>query len=296
MRVIELTKQLGFDDPSSRLSVDSRIVIALIDGLPQTIHPALGSAFIDVITYPGAVEDNEANVHATSIASMFSGDDPKILGLSRDCRLICIGAIDYGVMNSQLSLTTLDHRLAQAIMLALSRSASVIQMSLEFSPYGYFRQTSAAISAAAKKGVRVVISAGNSGYLGQNPLLASPGVIPVAMFDEDGLPDLRTGLGLTVGMRGLLAPGVSIPVAVPPDHYGLASGTSYAASFVTAAFALLYSIYPKLTPDDVWNALLYKNYERRIRASILPPLLDIRESRIRLARQNALASLSVAPL
>jgi hypothetical protein len=133
---------------------------------------------------------------------------------SRKCRLVCICVLDSDVMNNRLSLLSLDSRLAHAIILALSSSASVIQMSLEFSPYGYFEQTSVAISTAAKKGVRVVIPSGNSGCLGQNPLLASPGVIP-AIYNEYGIPDSFTGLGLTAGMRGLLAPGVSIPVAIP---------------------------------------------------------------------------------
>lgn len=46
-------------------------------------------------------------------------------------------------------------------------------------------------------------------------MLASPGVIPVVIYNEYGIPDSFTGLGLTTGMRGLLAPGVSIPVAIP---------------------------------------------------------------------------------
>jgi hypothetical protein len=132
---------------------------------------------------------------------------------SRKCRLVCICVLDSDVMNNRLSLLSLDSRLAHAIILALSSSASVIQMSLEF--YGYFEQTSVVISTAAKKGVRVVIPSGNSGCLGQNPLLASPGVIPVAIYNEYGIFDSFTGLGLTTGMRGLLAPGVSIPVAIP---------------------------------------------------------------------------------
>ena len=80
-RVIELKKQLAFYEPSLLLDGDPSTIIAVIDGLPQRFHPSLESVFIQ-LRYPECgLEDIEANVHAISIASMFSGDDPRILGL-----------------------------------------------------------------------------------------------------------------------------------------------------------------------------------------------------------------------
>ena len=57
--------------------------------------------------------------------------------------------------------------------------------------------------------------------------------------------------------RGLFAPGIDVPGALPPGRYGRRSGSSFAAAFVAGAFALLLRLAPEHDPDGVWDALLH---------------------------------------
>ncbi len=274
-RVIQLIEHTSFYDLMLSDRPNRSLCIALIDGLVAKKHPCFDSSFIQLVNLYKTSNAIPMN-HATSVASILMGIDSKILGLCRNShRLLSIEAIDDDVINNRINNSSLDSRLARSIMTALYYEASVIQMSLEFVSHAHFPQTAAAIKCAAIQGIRTVISSGNSAMIGQNPLLSTPGVVPVANADNNDMPYPNTGLGLSVGARGLLAPGIDIPVASLPDTYVLKSGTSYSASFVTAAFILLYSHYNKLSKNQIWDALLYNNYHQRKRISVSPQFLNI---------------------
>jgi subtilisin family serine protease len=159
--------------------------------------------------------------------------------------------------------------------MALDLGADVIQLSLEFSPEvtNSFKYLTEAISAAAARGIRTVIAAGNNATLGSSLALTTSGVIPVAT-GLNGLPDPYTARGPVIGTRGLLAPGVNIPGAKRPSGIDTRTGSSFAAAFVTGTFALLRSRFPHLSRDLIWEALLDPHSYRNRHVSIVPPPLD----------------------
>jgi hypothetical protein len=108
--------------------------------------------------------------------------------------------------------------------------------------------------------------------LGSSAILNASSVIPVAMAEENGLPSSRSTLGRTLGSRGLLAPGAGIPGAALRNEYRIASGSSYAASFVTGAFALLSCAFPRVRRETVAQSLLSSRGMRWIRSIVPPPL------------------------
>jgi subtilisin family serine protease len=115
------------------------------------------------------------------------------------------------------------------------------------------------------------MAAGNGGGLSSGPLAGCRGVVPVVGADRNGVPHPSSTLGPVIGARGLMAPGVDIPGACLPAGSTRQSGSSFAASFVTAAVALLHASVPQRTSDEIWAALLGRAGAWR---SVVPRRLD----------------------
>jgi subtilisin family serine protease len=256
---------------------NSDLRIALIDGMIDRSHPGLAGAYIseDICSnFSGSAP--LASAHATFIASILIGREDGLLGICRECTLLSIPVADADFEQGRLSSDVIAAQIARAVVRSVELGASVIQLSMEFSPNlgRAFKEIINSLQYASKHGVRAVIAAGNSSTLGGNTVLDGMGVVPVAMARRDGLPDSRSNLGPLIGARGLLAPGVDIPGATLPTGIGTLSGSSFAAAFVTGTFALLCSLFPKLSKDLVWDALLSSQPYRKRRTSIVPPLLN----------------------
>jgi subtilisin family serine protease len=251
--------------------------IAIIDGKIDSSHPSINNASIVYDNLPNFSKNASSAIdHATFIASILVGHDSNFLGICRGCTLINIPIADIDFELGRLSVFNIATRIATAIIMAVDLGADVIQLSLEFSPNvtNSFKYLTEAISAAAARGIRTVIAAGNNATLGSSLALTTSGVVPVASAGINGLPDPYTALGPVIGTRGLLAPGINLPGAKRPSGIDTRSGSSFAAAFVTGAFALLRSQFPHLSRDLIWGALLDPNSYRNSHASIVPPPLD----------------------
>jgi serine protease len=128
--------------------------------------------------------------------------------------------------------------------------------------------TQSAINTARANGASVVVAAGNEN---QNASNSSPancsGVIAVASVGRSGgkayysnygsivalaAPGGDQSTGTANGILSTLNAGTTTPGA---DSYGFYQGTSQATPHVSAAAALLYSVKPTITPDQVKSAL-----------------------------------------
>ncbi len=129
-----------------------------------------------------------------------------------------------------------------------------------------------ALNLAVRRGVLVVVAAGNQGTLGSSAITRHPWVIPVVACDLRGRPLNESNLGSSIGRRGLCAPGdaiTSLSAEGPPLTLG---GTSVAVPFVTGTIALLWSEFPAATAAHIKLAMSQTAAPRR--ASVVPPLLD----------------------
>ena len=129
-----------------------------------------------------------------------------------------------------------------------------------------------ALDHATKCGVLIVAAAGNQGTLGSTAITRHPWVIPVAACTLEGRPMQESNFGRSIGTRGVSAPGdnlTSLGAEGQPLTFG---GTSAAAPFVTAAIALLWSIFPAATAADIKQAIHQAHHGRR--ATVVPPLLN----------------------
>jgi subtilisin family serine protease len=132
---------------------------------------------------------------------------------------------------------------------------------------------------AARNGVLVIASAGNQGTLGSSAITRHPWVIPVTAYGLRGWPMSQANVGRSVGMRGLGAPGEAIESLAVGGGMATLAGTSFAASFVTGAAALLWSEFRSASAAEVRAALV-----EGPRRTVVPPLLKASAAYEALAR------------
>jgi len=147
--------------------------------------------------------------------------------------------------------------------------AQVINMSLGGSG-SCSPTTQSAIDTARQNGTTIVVAAGNSDDNADNYNPGNcNGVINVAATDINAGRSYYSNYGSVVDVS---APGGAMSVANDPngvlstynsgstvpgsDSYGYSQGTSMAAPHVAGAAALIYSLDPSLTPDEVKNVLV----------------------------------------
>lgn len=151
--------------------------------------------------------------------------------------------------------------LVPAIEYAVKMGAKVINLSSETKHF--FPDLEKAIKAAERAGVLVVTAAGNSqGGLNNDEVALYPAnfeidsIISVGSINQNGERSDFSNYGKKT--VDIFAPGERMFSTVTSHHgyYASASGTSYAASLVSAAAALLFLKYPELTPLQVKKHLM----------------------------------------
>jgi subtilase family protein len=228
--------------------------------------------------------------HGTHMAGIIAGREneatrvdkgsDRFLGVAPDARLVNVKVADsYGATDVSQVIAAIDwvveNRKANGLnirVLNLSYGTDGVQPE-DVDPLSH------AVETAWRKGIVVVVSAGNSGYGSDrlNNPAANPYVIAVGASDPNGTHDVKDDVVPSWSSRGsartpdVVAPGKSIVSLRDPGsfvdlnnsggRYGTSffrgSGTSQAAAFVSGAAALLIDQRPSIMPDQV-KALLMK--------------------------------------
>ena len=107
----------------------------------------------------------------------------------------------------------MPEELTQAILDCIEAGARVLNISAALAQPSIKgeRTLEEALDQAARRGVIVIVAAGNQGTLGSTAITRHPWVIPVVGYDLQGRPMNHSNLGSSIGRRGLGAPG-------EPDH------------------------------------------------------------------------------
>ncbi len=135
-------------------------------------------------------------------------------------------------------------------MLAIDRGADVINMSFTYPERS--RILDRILMEASERGVILVAGAGNGGRPDLPFPAADNRVLAVAAIDPQGLLADFSNRGIDVAIA---APGVDLYSAGLDAQFGIWSGTSMAAPLVAGTAALMRSINPRLTPQQVAAAL-----------------------------------------
>ena len=239
------------------------VVIAVIDSGIDGNHPDLnvgnkilpGNDYVD-----GDNDPNDLNGHGTHVAGIAAAATDNgvgIAGTSWGARILPIR-----VLNAEGSGTDAD--LIDAITWAVEQGADVINMSL--GGIGENTDLHEAILNARANNVVVIAAAGNCGasnYEKNGCTERDQPVYPAAYAESFAVAATNDGDGTAdFSNRGdyvdIAAPGVNIISTYYDDVYGSGSGTSQATPFVAGLAALILSLDPTLTPDQV-EAVIEQN-------------------------------------
>jgi len=230
--------------------------------------------------------------HGTHMAGIIAGRDPRVdpvtavndsapfLGIAPDARIVSVKVAD---VQGATDVSQVIAGISWVVQHANDPGMNIRVLNLSFgtdSAQSYVYDPLAyAAEVAWRKGIVVVVSAGNSGF--EDGRLTNPGMNPfllaVGANDtkgtyhtlDDTIPSFSSR-GDGVRNPDIVAPGVSVQsLRVPGSHIDLAygdtgriddrffrgSGTSQSAAVTSGAVALLLQQHPLLTPDQVKLAI-----------------------------------------
>jgi len=240
--------------------------VAIIDGPADLTHPCFEEADIEILppswlpreaeeVAPGAVEARLE--HGTWVASvLFGRHGSDVSGLAPDCRGLLIPCL-------RGDLAELDPvSIVRAIDSAAAAGADVVIVelclpSLSGDIDDLFKR---ALRHAAQSGVLVVAASGNEeGHCSCFPA-ASPDVLAVGAYDDDGRVYGFSNWGPDYEGHGLVAPGGNITGAIPGGGTKAHKGTSCSGPVVAGVAGLLLSLQAQRgavpDPPGVGRALL----------------------------------------
>lgn len=288
----------------------SATIVAVIDSGVDRLHPDLvhnlwyssqeiagngidedGNGYVDD-AYGWDFVGNDGDVrdllgrgtHLAGIIGAEGGNGLGVTGLCHDVTLlpIRVHGREGEVTDIELSPATG----ATAIRYATSKGVHVILASFTTSKND--ADLRAAVREAIAAGAVVVVPAGDGAQnLDGDPLYPAawdePGLISVASVDEGAKLALSSNRGKN--SVSMVAPGVNVFSTLPGALCGVMGGTPQAAAHVAGGVAMLRSLRPELTPDEVAEKVITLSSHREIlddtvkSASILDLGLLIAEKR-----------------
>lgn len=188
----------------------------------------------------------DKNGHGTHVSGTIAGENngTGVTGIAYNAKIMPVKVLTDTGSGSYSAI-------ANGIYYAVNNGANVINLSLG----GDFPNSTlqSAIEFANRKGVTVVMAAGNNGI----PFISYPaayanktGLAVGAVDANNNIADFSNRPGLTQ-LAYVTAPGVDIYSSVPGDQYANYSGTSMATPHVAGVVALMLSANPNLTPDQI---------------------------------------------
>ncbi|WP_223770204.1 S8 family serine peptidase [Streptomyces huiliensis] len=239
-----------------RVSTGKGITVAVLDSGVRSSQPELegrvhvGRSFAS----SSDTESGDSEHHGTAMATLIAGragSGQGVQGLAPDARILSVKLGDDTMDNSVL---------AKALRYAADSEAQIISMSLGMKrallSEKQDREMQAAVAYAIKKGKLLIAGSGNGGDKGnavEYPA-AIPGVAAISAVDGKLTATKFSTHGPQVALG---APGEKMPI--PCDRAGgycESRGTSQATAIASASAALVWSLHPKWTGNQVLRVLL----------------------------------------
>ncbi|MFM7051742.1 MAG: S8 family serine peptidase [Planctomycetota bacterium] len=225
---------------------DANLVIAVLDsGIDP--HPELAGRILAGINVPdgNTVTIDECNhgTHVAGILAATGNNGAGIAGMTWNAKLLPVVVVN--------GCSGFEADVASGLTWATDQGAKLVNMSLQFYLGGTPLQQ--AVQYAHAQGVLMVAATGNNG----NTNIAAPArynqTIAVAATDNR---DVRASFSNYGAEVDVCAPGVNVYSLSGATSYAYKSGTSFAAPHIAGAAALLWSLDPTLTRDEVRAAIV----------------------------------------
>ncbi|HDS00906.1 MAG TPA: hypothetical protein ENO07_02700, partial [candidate division Zixibacteria bacterium] len=226
-------------DSANKLSTGSGSVVAVIDNGFDMTHP-----FLELASFTDGYDYFSDDTDPSPDSGLGASHGTFIFGLiqliSPNCQIIPLRALGEGGKGNGFAI-------AKSIYHALENNADVINMSFGTYKDSYLLRT--ACQAAHNAEILLVAAGGNDSTDVPIYPAAYEGVVAVSSVDSaDFLADF-SNYGLSMD---ICAPGVDIYSALAGEYnWGTWTGSSFSAPLVTAACALIRSIEPDMTADEV---------------------------------------------
>jgi subtilisin family serine protease len=260
---------IGMPDAWMHSTGDRRVTVAVIDTGVDYYHPDLadnvwsnpkeipgngldddGNGYIDDVHgydfVSGDGDPMDDHGHGTHISGTIGAVGNNRIGVAGVCWTVSIMALkafdDTG--NGDVAATI------EAIHYAIQNGARIINAS--WGENDKSRALEDVIARATAAGVLFVAAAGNDNSDALFYPAAYPHVVAVAATDAK---DRRAKFSNFGSFVAVAAPGDNIYSTLPNNSYGFFSGTSMATPHVSGVAALVLSLHPEFTPDELANVL-----------------------------------------
>lgn len=209
-------------------------------------------------------DDKGHGTHVAGIIAAKRNNGIGISGVSDKIKILPIrvtGRIDETEERNRLIYRSASRRIAKGIFYAVHRGVDVINLSLGWPKSMNTNYMMKAISAAVSNNVLIVAAAGNNNSNASVYPCAFREVVCVGSIDVNGQVSRFSNYG---GEVDILAPGDQIASTIPTafiplklnlQGYDIMSGTSQAAPYVSAAAALIKSVFPGIPNTEVQRRL-----------------------------------------
>ncbi|MDB5099692.1 MAG: peptidase, partial [Cyanobacteria bacterium RYN_339] len=222
-------------------------LVACVDSGVDYNHPDLagqvakGHDFVNNDDDP--MDDNGHGSHTAGTVAARTNNGTGIAGVAGGCKVLAVKVMDANGGGDVSNISA-------GIDYAVKAGAKVINLSLGAPQESQILH--AAVQQAVKAGVVVVAAAGNDGSTTRNYPAAYPEVLSVGATDEN---DARANFSTFGSWVKIAAPGTHI-LSTFKGAYKQLDGTSMASPHVAGAAALVRSLHPEWTVDQVCNALI----------------------------------------
>ncbi|PYI51745.1 S8 family peptidase [Paenibacillus flagellatus] len=223
------------------------VVVAVVDTGVDLNHPDLNGRTVEGINIvsPNSLpmDDVGHGTHVAGVISALVNNREGVAGMSWYNRVMPVKVLDETGAGSTYSV-------AQGIIWATDHGAKVINMSL--GNYADAQFLHDAVRYAYDRDVVLIAASGNDNTERPGYPAAYPEVFAVAATDANNQKASFSNYGDYIDVA---APGVNIASTYPDNHYAALSGTSMASPHVTALAALIRSVNPLLTNEEVMDIM-----------------------------------------